>query len=112
MTQNSPKPIQVARIPQTAPVRPPTGPAGPRTPRPGFTGCPRCGALMADRATHAAWHEKQDEVLRKLVADSLAVRRWAEGVVADLSQLASFPATGSGPASGDITNDGKEAGHE
>ncbi|MEV0367546.1 hypothetical protein [Nocardia fusca] len=112
MTQNSPRRIEVVGIPQTAPVRPPTGPGGGRTPRSSLVGCPRCAALMADRARHEAWHAEQDAQMQKALADLAAVRRWAQGVVADLSRLASFPITGSGPASGDITNDGKEAGHE
>ncbi|MEU9515891.1 hypothetical protein [Micromonospora sp. NPDC048169] len=67
---------------------------------------------MADRPGHERWHAEQDAQMQKVAADLAAVRRWAEGVVADLSKLTSFPIAGSDATSGDITNDGKEAGHE
>ena len=112
MTQNFPKPIQVTRIPQTAPDRPPTGPTGARTPRSSFTGCPRCGALMADRAAHEAWHAEQDARMEKLLAAFAQWLPWAERVAEELSRPAHFPTAGNGATDGDITNDGKEAGHE
>lgn len=67
---------------------------------------------MADRAEHERWHVEQDAQMQKALADLDAVRRWAAGVVAELSKLGNFPTAGSGATDGDITNYGKEAGHE
>lgn len=104
MSQKPARRIQITRIPQTTPPGPFTGQPAPRTVPPSADGCPRCGALIADRDVHATFHEGLDRADRWMQAATQFLRLLA----ADRPELGSFPAQGDTASDGDnTTTDGK-----
>lgn len=104
MSQKPARRMQIIRTPQPAPFSPSRRQPAPRTVPPSADGCPRCGALISDRDTHATFHEGLDRADRWMQAAT----EFLQLLAADRPELGSFPAQGDTASDGDnTTTDGK-----